>query len=301
MNSNFYFDRNLSVNESIIGIAKNLLNEAILECNSTELTNQQKIHSLRKKCKRIRGLLRIVRPNIGELYKKENVYFRDLARTLSNSRDQFALIETLEKLQNICDDNSIKEVITNIIGDLKLNLNDRKFKSQLKNFHKSISSKLRQVKSWHVNSSGFLAVSGGIKKTYRRGQNAMYAAFENQTMENYHEWRKRVKYHYYHLELITPIWETILIQHTNEVHSLSEKLGYDHDLCVLENHLIINKKYSLNDISIQTLLNFINLEKNNTRKKIGSLGKRIYSEKPRDLIYKLDSWWNVWESEIVEE
>ena len=97
----YQFRHNLSVQDSFQEIAKEILEEALTECRSTDLTQHEKIHSLRKRCKRIRGLLRILRPCIGEIYKKENQYYRDLARNLSVSRDQHAAIETLSKLKEI--------------------------------------------------------------------------------------------------------------------------------------------------------------------------------------------------------
>jgi len=294
---NYHFEKNMAIQASFRKITKEILNEAILECNSKDLTQQEKIHSLRKKCKRIRGLFRIVRPNIGDLYKKENVSFRDLARTISKSRDEHATIETLEKLQNICKDESINNDIASLKNELSSEHKSEEIILLLKEFELKILNKVSQIDNWQVQSDGFSSVSGGIKKTYRRGQIAMWKAFNNPTMENYHEWRKRVKYHYYHLELITPIWEAILIYYTNEVHNLSEMLGYDHDLCLLEILLKTKTDYFPNTISIEALIKFINSEKINIREKINVLGQKVYAERPGKLIYKLDIWWNTWEIE----
>ena len=72
-----------------------------------------------KRCKRIRGLLRIVRPCIGEIYKKENQYYRDLARKLSVSRDQHAAIETLSKLKEIPNNKTSSDKYDIIIKNIR--------------------------------------------------------------------------------------------------------------------------------------------------------------------------------------
>src|SRR5215475_2007881 len=49
--------------------------------------DDERIHSIRKRCKKLRGLLRLVRPSLGDTYERENAYFRDVARALSPLRD----------------------------------------------------------------------------------------------------------------------------------------------------------------------------------------------------------------------
>ncbi len=57
------------------------------------------IHDTRVSCKKLRGLLRLVRFGLDdETFKSENVYYRDVNRSLSSVRDTAALVETLDKL-----------------------------------------------------------------------------------------------------------------------------------------------------------------------------------------------------------
>ena len=95
----YYFRKHLSIEESVKTIAKELITDAVSECSSDLLSHQEIVHSVRKKCKRIRALLRIVRPQIGSSYKNENIFFRDIARKLSDTRDRHILSETLIKLK----------------------------------------------------------------------------------------------------------------------------------------------------------------------------------------------------------
>ncbi len=57
------------------------------------------VHDLRKRCKRVRALLRLVRDSLGEdVYKSENRVLRDAARGLSPVRDAVVLIEVHDEL-----------------------------------------------------------------------------------------------------------------------------------------------------------------------------------------------------------
>src|SRR5512134_3421447 len=57
------------------------------------------IHDARKAFKKIRAVLRLVRPILGSTYRHENAWFRDSARGLSDLRDAQAVLESFDKLQ----------------------------------------------------------------------------------------------------------------------------------------------------------------------------------------------------------
>src|SRR5207247_1571238 len=63
------------------------------------------VHEARKCFKKIRAVLRLVRPEIGEVvYERENTWFRDAGRPLTEVRDAKILVESLDKLVTHCDD-----------------------------------------------------------------------------------------------------------------------------------------------------------------------------------------------------
>jgi CHAD domain-containing protein len=294
---NYYIRKNLSIEESIRAIGEELVNEAVEECSSTQLSNHEIIHESRKRCKRLRGLVRIVRPEIGFIYQEENIFFRDLARKLSLTRDQHASTETLRKLQKRFKNKSLHRDIDFLISKIELSEDITESNKLIKDFEKEISESFSRIKNWKVNTKGFDAIEGGLRKTYIRGRLAMREAFISPTSENYHEWRKRAKYHYYHLELLTPIWGKIMKAYTNEAHGLSELLGYDHDLCLLYENLNASDMPGVDEIINGKILEAISKEQSKLRNIISILGKKIYSEKPDVLLNRIGRWWSIWEKE----
>ena len=54
---------------------------------SADKDPEKAIHEVRKRCKRVRAVARLLRPNAKALYRQENAAFRNIARRLSRFRD----------------------------------------------------------------------------------------------------------------------------------------------------------------------------------------------------------------------
>ncbi len=61
-----------------------------MDGNATETA----VHETRKRCKELRGLLRLVRPALGSQYGRLNAHDRDAAKELSTLRDAQTLLDT---------------------------------------------------------------------------------------------------------------------------------------------------------------------------------------------------------------
>ena len=53
-------------------------------------------------------------------------------------------------------------------------------------------------------------------------------------MEDFHEWRKRVKYHWYHCRLLKNLYKPLMKARRDEAKHLADLLGDDHDLSMLD-------------------------------------------------------------------
>jgi ABC-type Fe3+-citrate transport system substrate-binding protein len=59
---------------------------------------EKAIHEARKHCKRIRSVVRLLRPRAKALYRRENAIFRQVARKLSPFRDADARLDAFDEL-----------------------------------------------------------------------------------------------------------------------------------------------------------------------------------------------------------
>src|SRR3954454_2056088 len=63
-----------------------------------ELGLPETVHDVRKRCKKVRGALRLARPGLGREYARANAGVRDAARELSALRDAHATLATFDPL-----------------------------------------------------------------------------------------------------------------------------------------------------------------------------------------------------------
>ena len=85
---------------------------------------------------------------------------------------------------------------------------------------------------WPLETDGFEAFEEGLGRIYR-GTIRDFTAMKSPSAERMHEWRKRTKDLWYHLQLLEDSWKPVLSAIADEAHELSDRLGDEHDLTVL--------------------------------------------------------------------
>jgi hypothetical protein len=166
--------------------------------------------------------------------------------------------------------------------------------SQLDEFLAKMREARQRVGSWKVQDDGFSAVERGLLKTYRRGRKALRKAYDDPSTENFHEWRKRVKYHWYHARLLRSIWDDVLRVHCRGADALGDLLGNDHDLAVLRATLLEDPHQFGRESDQQALLSLIDRRRAELQAKARPLGQRLFAEKPRRLAERFRSYWKAW-------
>src|ERR1041384_5148276 len=81
-------------------------------------------HDARKRTKKLRALLRLVRPELGDdVYRRENRALRDASRRLSGVRDAWVLVEALDDLG--LPDDSVAPLRAALMGEYRARLGDQ--------------------------------------------------------------------------------------------------------------------------------------------------------------------------------
>lgn len=194
------------------------------------------VHDARKRCKKIRGVLRLARPALSAAYAAENARYREAAALLSGLRDADALLETAGRLRARFGD----QVRPRLFDRLEERLQDRR---QRQRAAAGDPEELCEAAAGRIEE-GRRALAGlpfpaeieplaqGLKKTYRRGRDACDTCRNGADADAFHEWRKRVKYHGYHLRLLQAAWPPALKARRKAFEELADLLGDDHDLAV---------------------------------------------------------------------
>ena len=90
-------------------IAVDQLDEALADLATPEGHGRSVVHEARRRCKKLRGLLRLVRPAFPE-FARENAAIRDAAALLSHLRDAEVLRQTVADLGKAHDNEAVKRI-----------------------------------------------------------------------------------------------------------------------------------------------------------------------------------------------
>lgn len=276
------------VAHEIAGLARS---EAIEPTHDQEAA----IHEVRKSCKRGRALVRLFRPHDEETYQIENACFRNAARKLSSLRDAAAMLECYDKMMNLAPAKLDKRKFAPIRRALNDHREEKLSGSEeqrqaLNQFADSMNQACERIVAWEFSINDFSIVLDGFLKTYRRGRKAMRKAETEPSVEHYHEWRKRVKYHRYHLHTIRKIWKPIMKSQRKQVNKLSNLLGDDHDIAILTGFIRDHLQGRLAPDALLAFDDLASSQSNALRTEAHMLGARIYAEKPKHLSLKLQQW-----------
>jgi CHAD domain-containing protein len=286
-------------------IAANQLELAQAGFEERGLGRHEAVHEARKCCKRLRGLLRLARAGLGEeIYSTQNAALRDAARRLSDLRDAEALIETYDKLDRHFGDRIDRRTIAPVRRALAARrgalADDVALERRVAAFREDLAAARDRVSSWPGPANGFGPLAPGLKRTYKRGREAMDAAYASPSAERFHEWRKRVKYHRYHLELLSGLWPKPLKTRRSEVKALGTMLGDEHDLAVMQATLEAESDHFGTD-SARALCELAEQRREELRSAMRPLGRRVFAERPKALIRRYETYWDAWRSETEQD
>jgi CHAD domain-containing protein len=271
------------------------MDRAVAELTAPDPDVTEVVHRARKRCKKIRGLLRLVRGSFSASYPQENAWFRDLARSLSGVRDADVMLKCVEKLpasfgRELEPDAflSVRQAFEQRREALR---NDASLPERLAGVARRLQGARLRVLGWRLDDAGISAIEPGLVRTYRRARKALRAGYEEPTPERFHEWRKRVKYHWYHLRLLREIWPVQMKGLAAEASRLADLLGDDHDLAVLRMALAHDGDTLGEPEQIAALSGLAQRRQDRLRAEARTLGLRLFAEKPVDFGARMRTCW----------
>jgi len=259
------------------------------------------IHNVRKTCKKMRGLLRLARKSLGKkTYNRENVFYRDLARRLAGARESHVLLSLLEKLLAEPENELNADHYQALIGHLQSNYDTqaahmREDSALLEESVAALQTARERISKWKLSRKPRKLLRAGLLRIYRRGNDEMMDAYDKPTAENLHEWRKSVKYLWYHLQILTPLWPESVGAYVDALDDLGDALGLDHDYAELKELL-----YQLPDLfeetdHMMTLVYVLEAYRGQLQADAWNLGARVYAEAPDAFVDRHVAYWRVWQ------
>ncbi len=290
-----------SLRKGIRRIARKQMDDALGELTGAhEGSRDEAVHEARKGFKRIRAVLRLVRPVIGEkTYRGENTCFRDAGRPLTEVRDARILIETVDSLA----EHFREHVSGRTFGDVRkaLQANLRAVRRRVLDDEDAfavVADAVREarerVKDWADVSDKWSSLGEGLEDVYRRSSQAFAEAGADPSVENLHEWRKQAKYLRYQLEVLRPVWPERMEELAGEADRMSDLLGDDHDLAVLRQALTGEPERFGDEGDVEVLLALIDRRRAELEQEAGLLGERFFQDRPGGFARRLKNYWKTW-------
>jgi CHAD domain-containing protein len=216
------------------------------------------IHDVRKRLKKARSVLRLARADLGAAVARHaNGELRRVGRDLARQRDADALVEAVDRLATPTDTRdradadhrtggpltpATAEALDLVRGLLVERAEHVRAAGAVDRASALDAARiLEQTARWlclvPAAATGWAALGPGFTRQYRRGRRAFLGLGDHPTVDELHEWRKRVKDLWYHQRLLRRLWTDAQRPMMTAADELSDLLGDDHDLSLLVAHV----------------------------------------------------------------
>lgn len=298
----FGFKRDEGIAEGLRRIAAGQIGSALEEISSERLKPDKKVHQVRKRCKKLRGLVRLARPGMPEAYRKENAWIRDTAGPLGELRDSQTVLTTLEGLLERYSDQIQPAAFDPLRRSLARNKQDvAGDRGAVDRALAQAGERLAEMKDrlprWEFEPDKVATLVEGLTDYYGRGREALQLARKDTTPDTLHEWRKRVKDHWYHCDLMEGVWPAMVRPLSGVAHELSEYLGDDHDLAVLLDLARGDAAAFGSAEDLQAFTGLVNQRRAMLQRKAFAAGRRLYAEQPDRFADRWGKYCRVWKRE----
>ena len=219
----FYLHEHEAIAPGLRRIANEQMGNVLNALADDAVPVEEKVHGLRTCCKKMRSLLRLARPVMGDFYKAQDKKFRKAAKQLAGHRDDEVVARTIALLDGEVERAEAPglpvppEVIErsgSILQECKAAVDD-----------------------WPLDIGGFDDIAPGFAKTYRKCLDAWGAACREPGDEIFHRLRRFTKYHWYQVRILERLNRAALHERRESLRELQLALGDAHDIVLLEEAL----------------------------------------------------------------
>ncbi|WP_207394598.1 CHAD domain-containing protein [Bremerella alba] len=294
------------VPHAIRRIAREEIDAAIDAIDNSKIDAHQTVHQVRKRCKKIRGLIRLFRPHLQDTYEVENVWYRNAARRLSYVRDAQSLIETYDLLMDHYEEEVDRQSFGPIRRKLTLRLNkiaddEAGLQHRLTKFRARMEEGRERIPYWQLDNLEPQDLVDGLTKTYGRACEAAITVYKKPSSERFHDWRKRVKYHWYHMRIVRPVWEREATTRGKDSDVLAGLLGDDHDLAIFRETLQKEPDEFSGQETVDILCKLSKLQQQELRAQAKPLGLRLFAESPKKFSKRFGAYFKAWQTDRCDQ
>lgn len=280
------FRRREATAKGVRRIARTQIDLAVAAIGEPALSRDAALHQVRQTGKRLRALLRLVRPHFAAHAELEHRVAEAIGK-LSPLRDAEVALKTYSELiaaVGIAPDPRLQSLLMERRGVATLEVDPalRETAAMLTRFADDAAD-------WRFEARGYALVGDGLGLTYRSLRRTGRRATDDPTPDLLHDWRKHVKYLQYELELIRQAAPHALKRDIATADALAETLGAHHDLDMLR--AIVAEAPGIGGAQLHAA---IDLRQGELTRYALRLGDRLMVESTRHFSARIARYWWSW-------
>jgi CHAD domain-containing protein len=255
--------------------------------------SDEAVHDARRRVKKIRAIIRLVRPVLDRTSRIVDNELRDVSRMLAPVADGQGVIDTLNELatryRTALPERTVGAARAGLIRRSARTDQETDARGVLQKAAETLRGEQGRVKHWHLAAEGFRAIGPGLEESYRRARHLMIASWSKPTPSHYHRWRQHVKDHWFHVRLLESRCGHHLEAYGRRLEALDGVLGEYHDVILLREILVTDGYVSREETA--RCLRVVARYQRVLRHHAERLAVGIYSERPRRFVRRVRRLW----------
>jgi len=255
--------------------------------------SDEAVHDARRRVKKIRAIIRLVRPVLDKAYRSVDDDLRTVAHMLAPVADGRGIIETLDELARrygkALPPRTIEAARKGVIRHGARADRDAAERGILEVAAGTLRSERKRIKHWHMSAQGFRAIGPGLEESYRRARRMMIVAWSKPKPSHFHTWRRYVKDHWFHVRLLEGRCGYHLVGYERRIEALDGVLGEYHNVILLRDVLVTDVDLPREETA--RCLRVVARYQRLLRRHAELLGVRIYTERPRRFVRRIRRLW----------
>lgn len=251
------------------------------------------VHTARRHVKKVRALIRLVRPVLGRRYRDVDRRLRAVNRILAPIADAQATAAMLPGV--------VWRRGGDLPADLVARLRDSVTRREsmayedaaLNDAFGTTAALLRAecdaIGEWRLRHNGFRAVARGLESTARKSRRAMRKALAGSRVDDYRTWRQLAKYHWLQVRLLTARCGGGLDLDERRLEALDGYLGDCRNCAILREVLTSDSQLDRTDAARG--LQAVRRYERQLRRCARRIGTAIYDETPKDFVRRVERLW----------
>jgi CHAD domain-containing protein len=287
----------LPLNQEIKQIINERIEDSEQHLYHYDLNPDEAVHEFRKNMKKIRAVLRLIRYSIPDKkYKELNAFYRDLSKQFALVREACVHLETLNNIKNEEEAPSATAFAEKMLNSYYQRARQQISQQQdiLTKTREKLKHSEQEIDNLTLEEDSFELVRAGLKKVYQQGRKTKNKAKSYPDGKHFHEWRKRVKYLWYHLRLLRNTWPVVMKGYNKSLDRLSDYLGEEHDLAELKRLILETDQLNLtSEREKEELAYKIDKKRSGIQSNVWPAGEKLYFDKPKRFIKRIAHYWYI--------